>query len=255
VQIPRTHENINAPQRNSEISNRFLIWSAFLTSAALNIIWWIYPSIYSHKLGGKIPINVGVFFIYTVLVSLAIFIAFSQRFRPIYSYIPLAISIAIAASGLGREKIELFLLLLIFSLSIFVIQTVRFNTYNGFGLTIYSFMAGTVVPIAVFYFQNNYLTQKFILSLVPLILSFFFFMSPIFLPRGRIEQIASLVFGILLVLNILTLPLNFWTVIALAVIVITWGILINMNLRTRYRLTVFTVAQMITVIIIFMQQL
>lgn len=255
-QQPTNYRSSMSPSGNgNQISLKFNIISIALTTIALNIIWWVYPLVYSQKLEGQIPVTVGVFMISTFCLGAGISITFSGRFKRFYAIIPIVLGIVLSFNALiASGKIEIFLLLLLFGLSLIAIQTTRLQLNNGFGLTIYSFMASTSIPLAVFYLQNNYLTQKFLFNLIPLLFSFFFFMTPIFLP-GKFEKRISLIFGVLYSLNILTLGYNIWTMIAIGLVAFTWIVLINMNLRQKYRLATFTILQMLSVLIIFMQQI
>ena len=251
---PRTNNQRPAPKKRGQFSLNFNMISLILTTIALNVIWWVYPLVYSRKLEGTIPTSVGIFFVYTLCIAVSIFMIFSGRYKSVFSLIPITLGVLLSFNGLtSNGKIEIFLLLLLFSIALIVIQVPRLNLRNGFGLTIYSFMASTAIPLAVFYFQNNYLTQRFLFNLIPLLLSFLFFMTPIFY-SGQLEKRFSLIFGIIYSLNILTLGLNIWTAIAIALVAFTWFILINMNLRQRFRLATFTILQMLSVLIIFMQQ-
>ena len=80
-------------------------------------------------------------------------------------------------------------------------------------------------------------------------------MSSIFVTTGRDKRATSLAFGIILLLDVLTLPWNPWTLLAIMIIVFTWMVLINLNLKAKYRMGVFfSLLQAITVLVIFLQQ-
>jgi hypothetical protein len=80
-------------------------------------------------------------------------------------------------------------------------------------------------------------------------------MSSLFVPEGRNKRLTSLVFGIILLINVLALDWNLWMFLGVLIIVFTWLVLINLNLKQRYQMTFFTVLQTLTIMIIFLQQL
>ncbi|MCW0927238.1 hypothetical protein [Weissella sp. LMG 11983] len=118
----------------------------------------------------------------------------------------------------------------------------------------YSGIATLAMPVVIFYQQNTYLTLPFILSLLPLLFSYLYYMSSIFVPTGRNKRATSLAFGIILLLDVLTLPWNLWTLLAIVIIVFTWMVLINLDLKPKYRMGIFSLLQAITVLVIFLQQ-
>ena len=79
-------------------------------------------------------------------------------------------------------------------------------------------------------------------------------MSSVFVTEGRNKRLTSLVFGVILLLNVLTLPWNFWTILTMIIIIFTWMVLINFNIKQRYRMVFFTVLQAMTIMVIFLQQ-
>ncbi len=128
------------------------------------------------------------------------------------------------------------------------------NLQNILGLILFSGLSTLSLPVVIFYQQNTYLTTPFLLSLLPLLLSYLFFMTSLFIPRGANKRLTALAFGIMLLLNILTLPWSIWTLAAVLILFFTWLILINLNLRPRFRMATFSILQAITVLIIFLQQ-
>ena len=87
-----------------------------------------------------------------------------------------------------------------------------------------------------------------------MLFSYLYYMSSIFVPTGRNKRATSLAFGIILLLDVLTLPWNLWTLLAIIIIVFTWMVLINLDLKPKYRMGIFSLLQAITVLVIFLQQ-
>jgi hypothetical protein len=228
--------------------------SMLVATIGQNLIWWIYPLIYSKNLeGGHWNHNL-VLLTYTALLAMAIFITFNRGFRGWTNYLVLIVPAVflyfLYRSMSGQQVIMLALL----PVALFLIHTRWFNLQNILGLIMYSGLATLVVPVTIFYQQNTYLTMPFILSLLPLLLSYLFFMTSIFIPYGRQKRATSLAFGIALLLNVLLLPWSFWTLIPVSIILFSWIVLINLELKQRYRMTFFTVLQTATVLTVFLLQ-
>ncbi|QBO36663.1 hypothetical protein EQG49_09425 [Periweissella cryptocerci] len=228
--------------------------SALITVIAQNVIWWTYPLIYSQHLNGQLPVNLQVLIGYTIFVSLGIFFTFNSRFRSWIAPFFLIASLILTFSSLIKGSIELFIMLLMFSGFMLLVQFKWLKLQNTFGLIIYSVGASFALPMTIFYLQNSYVTEPFLWTLLPLILSYLFFMSPIFIENETPKRMVSLVFGLFFLIDILTLPLNFWTILAILIVTVTWLILINLRLKRDYQMVAFTVLQMITVLMIFFQQ-
>lgn len=239
------------------IADRFkgVPWiSAIITIVAQNVIWWTYPLIYSQHLNGQLPVNLQVLIGYTIFVGAGTFFTFNSRFRSWIAPFFLAASLVLTFSSLIKGSIELFIMLLMFSGFMLLVQLKWLKLQNTYGLVIYSLGASFALPMTIFYLQNGYVTEPFLWTLLPLTLSYLFFMSPIFIDAETPKRIVSLVFGVILLIDILTLPLNFWTILAIIIVTVTWVVLINLRLKRDYQMVAFTVLQMITVLMIFFQQ-
>ena len=146
------------------------------------------------------------------------------------------------------------ILLGLLPLALLLINVKWLNLQNILGLIMYSGVATLAMPVVIFYQQNTFLTLPFILSLLPLLFSYLYYMSSIFVPTGRNKRATSLAFGIILLLDVLTLPWNLWTLLAIVIIVFTWMVLINLDLKPKYRMGIFSLLQAVTVLVIFLQQ-
>jgi hypothetical protein len=52
------------------------------------------------------------------------------------------------------------------------------------------------VPIAIFYVQNDFVTEKFILQLLPMFFSFIFYFNPILMPNPDGRKLSILTLGL-----------------------------------------------------------
>ncbi|GAK31616.1 hypothetical protein WOSG25_120070 [Weissella oryzae SG25] len=228
--------------------------SMFLATIAQLVIWWVYPLIYSKNLeGGRWQEN-PVLLAYSLLCALVIFWTFRHGFEDWKNYLVLlipALSLYFLYQRMSGQQVSLVALL---PIAMVLIQVRWLNLQNILGLIMFSAIATVAFPVTIFYQQNTYLTIPFLLSLLPLFLSYLFYMSSLFITQGRSMRLTALVFGIMLLLNVLSLPWNVWTILATLIILFTWMVLINLNLKRRYRFGVYAVLQMITVMLIFLQQ-
>jgi hypothetical protein len=228
--------------------------SLLLATVGQNLIWWLYPLIYSQNLeGGHWNHNL-VLLAYSILLAAAIFMTLNSGFRGWSNYFILLLPAIFLYFLYQRMSVQQVILLALLPIALVLIHTRWLNLQNILGLILFSGLATLTVPVSVFYQQNTYLTMPFIFSLLPLLLAYLFFMSAIFVPNGRKKRATSLAFGVALLLDVLTLPWNGWTFMAVIIIIFTWMVLINLELKQRYRMTVFTVLETITVLAFFLQQ-
>ncbi|WJI91004.1 hypothetical protein [Weissella viridescens] len=232
-----------------------MFWVLMVVSVLSQLaIWWIYPLIYSkHLVGGPWQENPLLVF-YSILLALATYLTFSYGLTSRINYLFILVPLAFIYFLYQQMTVQQIILLILLPLSLFLINISWLNLQNILGLILYSGIATLSLPVVIFYQQNTFLTTPFLLSLLPLFLCYLYYMSSIFIPDGQNKRITSLIFGIILLINVLTLPWNFWTFLAIVVIVITWMVFINYDLKFKYRMGFLSFFEMITVLIIFLQQ-
>lgn len=254
--IQRRESSSPLASRLFNFSQAKIPWLSMLISViAQNIVWWVYPLIYSNRLvSGQIQHN-PLLLTYSIILSLAIFLTFNRNFAQWFNYIVILVPLLFLYFLYKHFTGQQVMLLTLLPLALLLINIPGLNLKNVLGLILYSGIASLVMPVVIFYQQNTFLTQPFLLSLFPLFFSYLFFMSNLFVPEGRNKRLTSLVFGIILLINVLALDWNFWMLLGVLIIVFTWLVLINLNLKQRYQMTFFTVLQTLTIMIIFLQQL
>lgn len=252
---PQTHHK-NTPLRvQKNIYRDKFFWILLVISTLSQLaIWWIYPFIYSKQLVGGPLQQSPLLVTYSVLLAIATYFTFAQgitvRLNYIFILIPIGFIYFLYQEMTGQQVILLALL----PISLFLINIPWLNLKNILGLVLYSGLATLSLPVVIFYQQNTFLTPPFILSLVPLFLSYLYYMSSIFIPYGTEKRVTGLIFGIVLLLVVLSLPWNLWTLSAVILIIFTWMVLINFDLKLKYRMGILSFLEMITVLVIFLQQ-
>jgi hypothetical protein len=217
-------------------------------------IWWVYPLIYSRNLAGGQWQQNPLFVIYTILLAIAVYFTIGQSRYKISTFaialIPVAFLYFLYQQMTGQQVALLSLL----PVTLILINIHYFNLKNIVGLNLYAAIATLSVPVAIFYQQNTFLTIPFIYSLLPLFFSYLYYTASIFITNTRHKRIASLIFGVILMIIVLTLPWNIWTLLAVILIVFTWLILINLTIKTEYMFGILSALQAITILAIFLQQ-
>lgn len=217
-------------------------------------IWWVYPLIYSRNLAGGQWQQNPLLVIYTVLLAIVVYFTIGQNRYKISTFaialIPVAFLYFLYQQMTGQQVALLSLL----PVTLILINIHYFNLKNIIGLNLYAAIATLSVPVAIFYQQNTFLTFPFIYSLLPLFFSYLYYMASIFITNLRHKRIASLIFGVILMIIVLTLPWNIWTLLAVILIVFTWLILINLTIKTEYLFGILSALQAITILAIFLQQ-
>ncbi|MDR3189774.1 MAG: hypothetical protein LBT80_01040 [Lactobacillaceae bacterium] len=229
-------------------------FSAFFSVLAQLGIWWIYPAIYSKQLSSGQWQNNPLLITYSAFLALTIFLVFHRRFKGLVNYLFLLIPFILLYFLYKEMTFQQVFLLTLLPIALVLIHLSWLNLQNVLGLILFSGLATMSLPVVIFYQQNTYLTQPFLISLIPLLLSYLFFMSVIFVPNGKYKRLTSLAFGVMLLLNVLTLPWNLWTIIAVIVLLFTWMVLVNLDLKNRFRMPFFSVLQAVVVLLIFLQQ-
>lgn len=250
--------HINQPKqslRTSKPINWKTVWIApTLSCIAQILIWWTYPLIYSKQLSAGQWQNNPWLMTYSIFLALAIYYTFNDAFKGWRHYLLLLVPLFLLYFLYHEVTIQQFILLFLMPISLILFHFKWLNLQNIFGLILYSGISTLSMPVVIFYQQNTFLTKPFLLSLLPLLLSYLFYMSIIFVPEGKKKRMTALVFGVMLLLNTLSLPWNIWTFLAIIIIVFTWMVLINLDLKQKFRMSFFSILQAITVLLIFLQQ-
>lgn len=250
-------ENLKQP-RTQKIKKRInykTFWiMPTLGSIAQLLMWWTYPLIYSKQLTAGQWQNNPLLMTYSVFLALTIYITFSRQFKSILNYLLLIVPFILLFFLYREMTIQQVIILILMPIALVLIHVKWLNLQNIFGLILFSGLSTLSLPVVIFYQQNTFLTKPFLFSLFPLFLCYLFYMCIIFIPNGQQKRITSLVFGTILLLNILSLSWNVWTFLAIVILIFTWTVLINLDLKQQYRMPFFTILQAITVLLIFLQQ-
>ncbi|AIG65059.1 hypothetical protein ACRHK7_04240 [Weissella tructae] len=217
-------------------------------------IWWVYPLIYSRNLAGGQWQQNPLFVIYTILLAIAVYFTIGQSRYKISTFAIVLIPVAFLYFLYQQMTGQQVALLSLLPVTLILINIHYFNLKNIVGLNLYAAIATLSVPVAIFYQQNTFLTIPFIYSLLPLFFSYLYYTASIFITNTRHKRIASLIFGVILMIIVLTLPWNIWTLLAVILIVFTWLILINLTIKTEYMFGILSALQAITILAIFLQQ-
>lgn len=226
----------------------------FISIISQLAIWWVYPLIYSRNLAGGQWQQNPLLVIYTILLAITVYFTIGQNRYKIstlaIAFVPVAFLYFLYQQMTGQQV----LLLSLLPITLILINIKYLKLKNIIGLNLYAAIATLSVPVAIFYQQNTFLTIPFIYSLLPLFFSYLYYMASIFIMNPRHKRIASLIFGVILMIIVLTLPWNIWTLLAVVLIVFTWLILINLTIKTEYLFGILSSLQAITVLAIFLQQ-
>lgn len=255
--LDNVHPQTRTTQRRQDNRPQWqqIQWVSILIAVLSQLaIWWIYPAIYSKNLAGGQWQHNPLLMTYSVILALAIFLTFNRGFSRWLNFGVILIPMVFLYFLYQQVTMQQIILLVLLPLALLLINLKWLNLQNILGLVLYSGIATLALPVVIFYQQNTFLTAPFIWSLLPLLFSYLFYMSSIFVTTGRDKRATSLAFGIILLLDVLTLPWNPWTLLAIMIIVFTWMVLINLNLKAKYRMGVFSLLQAITVLVIFLQQ-
>ncbi|GMA70265.1 hypothetical protein GCM10025879_15110 [Leuconostoc litchii] len=163
---------------------------------SLNVVWWRLPLLHTKMLQGAITWQITPLLCYTISTALGMALMMIQNFRSLTSYVFFAISILFTFSSLIQSRHEIFVLLLILCLFLIMIQQLWLGLQNVLGLLLMSILATYTVPIAIFYVQNNYVTQRFIVQLLPMLFGFIFFFTPIIMPNPDGRKLSILTLGL-----------------------------------------------------------
>lgn len=244
--------NLIEKLKQSPLQKQLLL--IIITVLSQNIIWWTYPLIYSKHLDGQLPAGSFVLVAYSVLIALAMHFIFSSRFHSFWAMLFCGLSGIVTFSSLIKGSFEVFCLLLLFTVYLIILQVKWMRLKSIIGLVGLAILAAFTIPLAIFYLQNNYVTSKFIITLIPLVFSYLYFLVPLFLPYSKLRTISSLVLGIAFLINIMLLPFNLWTLLAIIIVAGSWLILFNLELDIHFQVPLYFALQTLTVMVIFLQQ-
>lgn len=217
-------------------------------------IWWVYPLIYSRNLAGGQWQQNPLLLIYTVLLAIAVYFTLGQTRYKISTLAIALVPVAFLYFLYQQMTAQQVLLLSLLPITLILINIAPLKLQNIIGLTLYSVIATLSVPVAIFYQQNTFLTIPFIYSLLPLFVSYLYYMASIFITNIHHRRLASFVLGVILLIIVLTLPWNSWTLLAVILIAFTWLIMINLTIKTEYLFGILSTLQAITILLIFLQQ-
>ncbi|MCM0598918.1 hypothetical protein [Periweissella fabalis] len=252
--LHRTQNGVNLIEKLKQpVVQKHLILG-FITILSQNIIWWTYPLIYSKHLNGQLPAGSFILVVYSFLIALAMHFIFSSKFHSFWAMLLCILSGVVTFSSLIKGSFEVFCLLLLLTSYLIILQIKWIRLKSIIGLVGLAILAAFTIPLAIFYLQNNYVTSKFIITLIPLIFSYLYFLIPLFIPHSKLRTISSLVFGIALLINIMLLPFNLWTFLAIIIVAGSWLILFNLELDINLQVPLYFGLQMLTVLVIFLQQ-
>lgn len=242
------------PARQNGLFSRADLITLVLSVVSQLAIWWVYPLIYSRNLAGGQWQQNPLLVVYTVLLAISVYFTIGQSRYKIstlaIAFVPVAFLYFLYQQMTGQQV----LLLSLLPITLILINITPLKLQNIVGLNLYSVIATLSVPVAIFYQQNTFLTIPFIYSLLPLFFSYLYYMASIFITNPRHKRLASFILGVILMIIVLTLPWNSWTLLAVILIVFTWLIMINLTIKTEYLFGILSTLQAITILLIFLQQ-
>ena len=209
--LDNVHPQTRTTQRRQDNRPQWqqIQWVSILIAVLSQLaIWWIYPAIYSKNLAGGQWQHNPLLMTYSVILALAIFLTFNRGFSRWLNFGVILIPMVFLYFLYQQVTMQQIILLALLPLALLLINLKWLNLQNILGLALYSGIATLALPVVIFYQQNTFLTAPFIWSLLPLLFSYLFYMSSIFVTTGRDKRATSLAFGIILLLDVLTFPWN-----------------------------------------------
>ncbi len=167
---------------------------------SLNFTWWYQPLLHSTSLTGMgstwhtLPL-----FVYSIMVSIGLTLVITQNFRSLISYLFFGISLLLTLTSFIQSRHEIFILLGLLSIFFILIQQPIIGLQNWLGLVVLSVLATFSIPVAIFYISNNFVTQRFLWQLVPMLFGFGFYFTPILMPNPDGRKLSILTLGLFLV--------------------------------------------------------
>ncbi|MFT8469434.1 MAG: hypothetical protein ABF460_07595 [Oenococcus sp.] len=243
---------IPASVKSNHLKGR--IFPLLMTLLAFNTAWWHYSDI-NLDISQLFVRNSTTWLIllYTVMIALAFFASFSQnsfKFSGLVLTILSGLPILFIGNRLDSRVAELLLLISAFLL---LLQIHAFNLKSVYGMLAFSFMAGAAIPTAIFCLQNGHVNRAFLYSLIPLSMTFAFFLTPIFVPKGLLKSVLSMLIGLALIIYTLTEAVNVWFFLNLLVLLVTWAIFINLKLKAKYHLSIYLTMMFLSILFLTAQ--
>lgn len=167
---------------------------------SLNIVWWYLPLHYSsHTLQVPFTWQLAPMMGYTLTTSIAIALIITQNFRSYLSYLFIVLGTLFTFTSLIQTRQEIFWLLLLFNALLIIIQQLWLGIQNILGLLLFGALATFTIPIALFYVQNDFITQRFLIYLLPVFFNFFFYFTPIIMPNPNGRKLSILTLALFIV--------------------------------------------------------
>lgn len=251
VKKPQSHKP--RPMKTKGVPYAAVI-TLFISVISQLAIWWVYPLIYSRNLAGGQWQQNPLLVIYTVLLAFAVYFTIGQSRYRISTVAIAFLPVAFLYFLYQQMTFQQVLLLSLLPITLILIRITPLKLQNIVGLNLYAVIATLSVPVAIFYQQNTFLTIPFIYSLLPLFVSYLYYMASLFIMDLRHKRLASFILGVILMVLVLTLPWNSWTLLAVILIVFTWLIMVNLTIKTEYMFGILSTLQAITILLIFLQQ-
>lgn len=246
--------NPNQLKKQTKFDWKFFTISAVIVVAAINFVWWIYPQIdQDTNVSDNYSSQIIFVIIYTIMVAFSFFLSFTSLIKNYWSFIPILFSLLVAANFRSSYNWQIAVLLVMFASLFLLIKIPKIHYKSIFGLLTFSVMAATAVPMAIFFLQHNHVSPSFIQASFPLMISFLFYMSPIFLQPGTFTRIFEIVIGFILILIHFYLGFGVEAILGTLIVAATL-VLMNINLRTQYRLPIYTMLLLLDALIMYLQQ-
>lgn len=232
---------------------RSINWRHLIPSLVIqSVIWWYVPFQYATTITtATYQYNLAFIFIYELTVAATSFLLFSTDFSSRFSLLTIIASGILAFSGVINGKLIVLLLLLLLPIFLFVVQLQPFQLQNEFGLLIYGLLAAVTIPGALAFLTVHFLSWSFVLTLIPLLLSYMLFLAPVFLndsPQKAV--IVSMTVGILLIIVLLFRKISLPSIIAIILIVAAWFVMNNFpKMSNQY--SKYSFIQMLVVLLIY----
>lgn len=212
----------------------------FVFTLCQNLLWWFVGS--TSATGQALTWRVKFALLgYGGLLAAGYFLILNHQFR---SHIGPILVVAAATMGLlaapTNHLVQLFAILLCIFLVLACIP--QLGLQSIYGLVVFSILAGCGVPVILFFLRNHYLATQFLLTLIPIMVSYLTFFAPYYLQHLQDWRL-TLIAPAILVITILFLPFNGAHLLAIALVIGQWWVLQRLNVN--YRLVTASVLQVL----------
>lgn len=232
---------------------RSINWRQLIPSLVIqSVIWWYVPFQYAVQIStATFEYNLAFIFLYELAVAATSFLLFSTNFTSRFSLLTIIASGFLAFSGVIHGKFVIILLLLLLPVFLFTVQLRPLQLQNEFGLFIYSLLAALTLPSALAFLSVHFLSWSFVMTLIPLMLSYLLFLTPIFLAwEPQKAVIVALIVGVILIVTLLFRHLSLPAIIAIILIVCAWLVMNNFPKMSQPYLK-YSFVQMLVVLLIY----